>query len=137
MTPPLEVGAEMPRLRITADPGSMMAITLITGDPNPIHFDTVATARLGLGDRPVNQGAITMAYPINAVLAWVKPHWRFERALVRFQGNVVAGDSVEVGGTVVEISEGPSGTRGRIDVWARLESGKVVLAGEVVVVRKA
>lgn len=131
----LEAGAEVPTLRVTADPCSMMAITLITGDPNPIHFDTEATARLGLGDRPVNQGAITMAYPINAVLAWVRPHWRFERVLVRFQGNVVAGDSVEVGGSVVEVDHGPSGSRAKINIWARLASGKTVLDGEVFVVR--
>lgn len=134
MSGSLEVGAEVPALRITADACSMMLITLITGDPNPIHFDTGATARLGLGDRPVNQGAITMAYPINAVLAWLRPHWRVEQVLVRFQGNVVAGDTVETGGTVVEVDHDPSGARARIDVWARLASGKVVLEGEVIVV---
>ena len=128
----LHTGAEVPILRFAADPASMVAVTLLTGDPNPIHFDTKATARLGLGDRPVNQGAITMAYPVNAVMAWISPHWRVARVRVRFQGNVVAGDVVEVGGTVVD-SEG--GSRARIEVWARLLSGRTVLDGEIAVVR--
>lgn len=131
MSRSLDVGAEVPVQRFAADPASMMSITLITGDPNPIHFDTRATVRLGLGDKPVNQGAITMAYPVNAVLAWVRPDWRVERVRVRFQGNVVAGDAVDVGGTVVEADR----SRARIEVWARLSSGKTVLDGEVVVVR--
>jgi acyl dehydratase len=130
----LEVGAEVPPLQVTADPCSMMLVTLITGDPNPIHFDTGATARLGLGDRPVNQGAITMAWPVNAVMAWLRPHWRVERVRVRFQGNVFAGDTVDVGGTVADVTTGPSRARAKIDVWVRLASGKVVLDGEVVVV---
>lgn len=128
----LHTGAEVPILRFAADPASMVAVTLLTGDPNPIHFDTKATARLGLGDQPVNQGAITMAYPVNAVMAWVCPHWRVARVRVRFQGNVVAGDVVEIGGTVVD-SEG--GSRARIEVWARLLSGRTVLDGEIAVVR--
>ncbi len=130
MSAAVEVGSRVPPQRFTADPCSMMAVTLITGDPNPIHFDTGATARLGLGDRPVNQGAITMAYPVNAVLAWVRPRWRVAQVRVRFQGNVVAGDTVEVGGTVVEVD--PEG-RARIEVWARLETGKTVLDGEIVI----
>lgn len=113
----------------------MMLVTLITGDPNPIHFDTEATARLGLGDRPVNQGAVTMAYPVNAVLAWLRPHWRVKNVRVRFQGNVLAGDEVEVGGVVTELDETSSQTSAKIDVWARLNSGVQVLDGQVVVVR--
>lgn len=135
MSASIEVGSEVPPLQVTANECSMMLITLITGDPNPIHFDTNAVARLGLGERPVNQGVITMAYPVNAVLAWLRPDWRVERVKARFRGNVLAGDIVEVGGRVEELTNDSMSTRAKINIWARLPSGAVVLDGDVFVVR--
>lgn len=137
MTVDVEQGQDVPVLRATANACSMMLVTLITGDPNPIHFDTGATARLDLGDRPVNQGAITMAYPINAVLAWLQPDWRLERSNMRFRGNVFAGDTVDVGGRVLEVDRGLDRVTARIAVWVRrVDTQDVVLDGEIAVIRR-
>src|SRR5205823_4598678 len=51
------------------DPGHMKVLALLLADPNPIHLDAAAAQRLGVADRPVNQGPSTMALAANMVLA--------------------------------------------------------------------
>lgn len=121
------IGDALPEVKLLVEAGPMQVTTLLTDDPNPIHFDPEAVERLGLGMQVVNQGVLNMAYPINALLeavdgdpariAWVR---------VRFLGNVFAGDEVVAGGQVV--SEVEDGVR-EVEIWLDVVRGERALAG--------
>ena len=83
------------------DPGKMKTLALLLADPNPIHLDAAAAQRLGVADRPVNQGPSTMAMAANMVLA-AFPGARLTSFRCRLLGMVLAGDSVEGGGNVMD-----------------------------------
>ena len=118
------------------DPGKMKTLALLLADPNPIHLDAAAARRLGVADRQVNQGPSTMAMAANMLLA-AFPGARLTRFGTRLLGLVLAGDSVEGGGSVIdrEILDGLERVRCRVhlDVPGR---GRV-LEGEAVLVLPA
>jgi len=88
------VGAELePFVVESVDAEKMKIMAAILQDPNPIHFDVDAVRKLGLGDRPVNQGPINMAYLMNVATAWAGGPEALRRFQVRFAGNVFAGDT--------------------------------------------
>ena len=61
---------ELPAWKLDrVDPGHMKVLALLLADPNPIHLDAAAARRLGVADRPVNQGPSTMALAANMALA--------------------------------------------------------------------
>src|SRR5262245_48404040 len=77
----------------------MKTLALLLADPNPIHLDGAAAKRLGVADRPVNQGPSTMALAVNMLLD-AFPGARLVSYRARLLGLVLAGDSVEGGGHV-------------------------------------
>ena len=83
------------------DPARMKTLALLLADPNPIHLDAAAARRLGVADGPVNQGPSTMAMAVNMVLA-AFPGGRMISFRSRLLGLVLAGDSVEGGGNVMD-----------------------------------
>jgi 3-hydroxybutyryl-CoA dehydratase len=115
------------------DPARMKTLALLLADPNPIHLDPVAAKRLAGTDQAVNQGPSTMALGVNMLLA-AFPGARLASYRVRLLGLVLAQDSVEGGGTVVdrEILDGQERVRCQphLDVPGR---GRV-LEGEAVLV---
>jgi 3-hydroxybutyryl-CoA dehydratase len=115
------------------DPARMKTLALLLADPNPIHLDPVAAKRLAGTDQAVNQGPSTMALGVNMLLA-AFPGARLASYGVRLLGLVLAQDSVEGGGTVVdrEILDGQERVRCQLhlDVPGR---GRV-LEGEAVLV---
>jgi acyl dehydratase len=97
---PVEVGQELaPWTLEDVTPDRLKVLALILRDPNPIHWDREAVARLGLGDRPVNQGPANMGYLLN-LLGSAFPGSRVTQLRVRFVGQVLAGDRVVAGGRV-------------------------------------
>lgn len=122
-------GESLPELRLTVEPGPMQIMTLLTEDPNPIHFDTNAVERLGMGNRLINQGVLNLAYPINVLLAMVDGDpARVAWIRVRFRGNVRAGDEVVAGGRVGELS--PAGHVREVAIWLDIANGERVLEGQ-------
>jgi 3-hydroxybutyryl-CoA dehydratase len=115
------------------DPARMKTLALLLADPNPIHLDPVAAKRLAGTDQAVNQGPSTMALGVNMLLA-AFPGARLASYRVRLLGLVLAQDSVEGGGTIVdrEILDGQERVRCQLhlDVPGR---GRV-LEGEAVLV---
>jgi acyl dehydratase len=115
------------------DAGRMKTLALLLADPNPIHLDAAAARRIGVADRPVNQGPSTMAMAANLLLA-AFPGARLISLRTRLLGLVLVGDGVEGGGTVIdrEILDGQERVRCRVrlDVPGR---GRV-LEGEAVLV---
>ncbi|MGH3174570.1 MAG: MaoC family dehydratase [Streptosporangiaceae bacterium] len=93
---------ELPAWKLDhVDPARMKTLALLLADPNPIHLDAAAARRLGVADRPVNQGPSTMAMAVNMVLA-AFPGARLTSFRSRLLGLVLAGDSVEGGGNVLD-----------------------------------
>jgi len=93
---------ELPAWKLDrVDPGHMKVLALLLADPNPIHLDAAAAQRLGVADRPVNQGPSTMAMAANMALA-AFPEARLVSLRTRLLGLVLAGDSVEGGGNVMD-----------------------------------
>ena len=115
------------------DAARMKTLALLLADPNPIHLDAAAVRRLGVADRQVNQGPSTMAMAVNMVLA-AFPRARLVSFRSRLLGLVLAEDSVEGGGSVVdrEILDGQE--RVRCQVHLDVPGRGRVLEGEAVLV---
>jgi 3-hydroxybutyryl-CoA dehydratase len=115
------------------DPARMKMLALLLADPNPIHLDAGAARRLGVANRQVNQGPSTMAMAVNMALA-AFPGGRLVSFRSRLLGLVLAEDSVEGGGSVVdrEILDGQE--RVRCQVHLDVPGRGRVLEGEAVLV---
>lgn len=125
----LRAGDVIPPLTVVAGLPEMKVFSVIMADPNPIHFDPAHTAALGMGDKPVNQGTLSMAYPLNALLAVVADPGRIRRVQCRFLGSVVADDVLTAGGTVISVEEGLA----TVELWLDQADGRRVLAGTALV----
>lgn len=89
------------RWEITEDSAHVWARVL--EDPNPIHQSANAVARLGLGDRLINQGPTNIAYLINA-LEYNFPGIILKNMQARLVGMIHCGDIIQVYGVVEDIS---------------------------------
>jgi acyl dehydratase len=124
----LRVGFELPAVRVTVEPTYLNVFSLLVADPNPLHFDGAAVVKAGLGDRPLSQGTLTVAYALNVVLAVVDAA-RVTKFSCRFLGRVYAHDEVIAGGVVTEASSDAA----TIALWMDNGDGERVLAGTAVV----
>ncbi|CAN5140533.1 hypothetical protein BH11ACT4_BH11ACT4_08330 [soil metagenome] len=128
----LAVGDRLDTEHVVVDGPSMKVFSVIMKDPNPIHFDPVALEQLGLGSKPVNQGTINMAYPINALLRLVESPAQLTSFRCRFQGNLFAGDELVVDGIVTAVDDETVS----IDVWVeRTSDGQRAVSGSAVLAR--
>lgn len=133
MTHP-QPGDAIPPLRIddvAAEPMKVMALLL--DDSNVIHFDGEAVARLGLGDRPINQGPTNLGYVMRMLGEWAGGEERIRSITTRFQGNVVAGDTVTATGRVTSVNAVDGETVAECEVWLDRGEGERVLHGNAVV----
>jgi acyl dehydratase len=130
----LEVGDELEPLVIeSVDPGHMKTMAMLLRDPNPIHWDTEVTRQLGLGEKPINQGPISLSYLMElAIRPAGSDRAALRRFRVRFVGNVLAGQRVECTGRVVAIDE-EAGTA-ELEL-AATANGQPVLEGDATIVR--
>ena len=127
------VGDAIPGVEVTADPERMKTMALILRDPNPIHWDVAAVTRLGLGDRPVNQGPNNMAYVVNMLVGWAGDVGALRSVRVRFLAPAFAGDRLRTGGTVTGVRVEDGARAVDCEVW--LDSGEVrVIAGDATLV---
>lgn len=125
----LREGDVVPPMAFRVEAGPMKVFSVIMADPNPIHFDPEFVARIGRGDRPVNQGTLNMAYLLNAVIAWLggdDAAARVKAFTCRFAGSVYAGDEVVAGGEVTAVE--PDGTA-TLSLWLDRDGGERVLSG--------
>ena len=129
------VGAKLePFVVESVDAEKMKIMAAILQDPNPIHFDIDAVRKLGLGDRPVNQGPINMAYLMNVAAAWAGGPEALRRFQVRFAGNVFAGDRVECSGTVTALD--PSTGIAELELTAKAGDAVVLTGSATVALRR-
>lgn len=128
------VGARLPEWRVPAVSAEKMKTTAaLLADPNPIHWDVEAVRALGMGDRPINQGPLNMAYVLNMVAAWSGGHDRLRRFRVRFRGNVFAGDELCAGGVITGVRVEAGITLADCDVSLEVVGGAEVLSGTATV----
>ena len=127
----LVVGAPLqPFVIESVDPQRMKTMVAILRDPNPIHYNAEVTRKLGLGDRPVNQGPINLTWMIESVARFVGGPERLLNIKVRFLGNVLAGERFECSGQVRSV-DATAGTA-EIEVNATAD-GRPVLGGTATV----
>ncbi len=134
----ISVGSEFPHFDIgIVDAEKMKTMAILIQDPNPIHWDVEAVRRLGLGEKPINQGPNNMAYVVNALVSWVGGIEKFRNLKVRFLGNVYAGDRLTVVGSVADIDEVKGDTLATCDVQlvrGNIGDEDVVMAGQASVI---
>ena len=131
----IEVGSQVPEFRVTVDAQAMKPMALLLRDPNPIHWDTSVVERLGLGDRPINQGPVNVAYVMNALINWTHNPGCIRRLTVRFLGNVLADDIIVAGGVVKAVRDSDERPERVADceVWLDRSDGTRLLRGQAVV----
>lgn len=123
------VGTQIPELELTVDPEKMKVMAALLADPNPIHFDVRALAALGMDQRPVNQGPLNMGYLQTMLARWAGGRDRLLAFRVRFQGNVLAGDTVRAQGVVTAIHTTQRGRVATCDISLGVVGGAVALSG--------
>lgn len=130
----VNVGDELPpRVIESVSAGKMKTMAALLGDPNTIHWDVDDVRRLGLGDRPVNQGPNNMGYVIDMLTDWAGGPAAYRRMKVRFLGNVFAGDRLVAGGKVTAVRQAPEGRLVDCDVWLARDGTEAVLTGTATV----
>jgi acyl dehydratase len=110
------------------DAEKMKVLALLLADPNPLHFDPDVAPRLGIAERPVNQGPSSMAMLANLVRS-AFPRGRLTRLHVQLRGSVVAGEQVRAHGRIVAADTVPEGTRIRCEI-ALDAAGRSVMTGD-------
>lgn len=123
----VQVGDQIPSRSTVVDAGRMKVFSLLTDDPNPIHWDRDAVAALGLGDKLINQGGLNVGYVINAVSDWAGGSDRIVSVNVRFRSNVLEGEEVVSSGTITEIEDGVA----TIEVALVSPTGANVISGTI------
>ena len=107
----------------------MKQVALFLDDPNPIHYDPDAVRRMGLGDKPINQGPSGMGYVLNMLIDFCGRPDAVRQFECRLHGNVFAGDELTAGGTVAAVD----GDSVACDVWLKRDLD-VVLSGTALLV---
>lgn len=124
----MKPGDDLTPFTAVADPGRMKTMALLLRDPNPIHWDPVTTARLGLGDRVINQGPINMSYLLELAIRAAGGPEHVRRFAARFTGNVLAGEAVVCTGRVLRTGDGTAD----LELEARVDD-RVVCTGSATV----
>jgi fatty-acyl-CoA synthase len=112
----------------------MKLLALLLADPNPLHFDPAAARRLGVADRPVNQGPSNMAMLAN-LLRTAFPDGRLARLRVQLRGNVVADDKVRAHGRIRSAERSGNEEILHCEVSLEVAGRGTVLTGDADVIR--
>jgi acyl dehydratase len=114
----------------SVDVEKMKTMAALLQDPNPIHYDVDLVRHLKMGDAPVNQGPINLAFLMEAVSRFAGGPENLKAIRLRFLGNVFGGERVECTGTVTAV-DAEAGTA-ELEV-AATSDGRPVLGGTATV----
>ena len=117
----LQVGAQIPEVRVTPDKYLTARYAGASGDFNPIHIDEEFARAVGLPGR-ILHGLWTMAQVARAQAEAAGGPDRLKRLSVQFRGMGVPEQEVLVSGTVREISGG----RATIETVAEQDGKQIV-----------
>jgi acyl dehydratase len=133
MTPP-EVGEQLPPWTMArVDAARMKTMAAILRDPYPLHWDRALNARIGLGDRVVNQGPLNVSYIVNMLHGWAGPGC-VRRLTVSFGPPVLDGDRVVARGSVTATETRADEVLVTCDVSLERDGAPVVTGTAVVAV---
>lgn len=122
----VEVGDDLPTLTVeSVDGGRMKTMAALLHDPYPIHWDPAVVADLGLGDRLINQGPLSLGYITNMLMAWQGPDCIL-RLKSGFRAPVFSGDRVTAGGQVRDVVEEEGEVRAVCDIWLDTETARAI-----------
>ena len=111
MTPPVEVGTELPPLTLRFTRETLVRYAGASGDFNPIHWSDRAAFALGLGS-VIAHGMLTMGAAARVVTDWVGDPARLRSWSARFPKPVpVPGDDE---GVLVEVTARVTAVEGGI-----------------------
>ena len=109
----LEIPAwDMPRVL----PERMRTMAAILRDPYPVHWDRRIVAKMGLGERTINQGPLGLSYMINMLHAWAG-HESIKSLKMTFPLPVFEGDHVVAKGIVTAIKTESTSDYVDCDIW--------------------
>ena len=129
----VKVGYQLPNWTLEhVSAERMRVVAAILRDPNPVHWDASATAKLGLGDRVVNQSPINLSYIQNMLMEWAGPSC-IKRLRVEFPGVVFDGDRVTAGGVVTKNCVDGQADTVECEVWLDQADGRRAVQGVAVV----
>jgi acyl dehydratase len=121
----LEVGAQIPELRVTPDRYLTARYAGASGDFNPIHIDEQFARSVGLPGR-ILHGLWTMAQVARAQTEAGGGPEHLKRLTVQFRGMGVPEQEVVVTGTVREVAEG----RALVDTIAEQAGTRIIRNAE-------
>jgi acyl dehydratase len=113
-------------------PERMRTMAAILRDPNPVHWDREAVAKLGFGHRTINQGPLGLSYMVNMLHAWAGPGC-IKRLYMTFPMAVLDGDRIAAQGVVTAVREDSDGRFAECDVWLAREGTEHPLHGKATV----
>jgi acyl dehydratase len=120
------VGHVIPPLVIeSVDPQRMKTMAAILRDPYPIHWDRIAVASMGFGQRTVNQGPLNLGYIANMLMAWAGDD-SIRRLTVQFHARVLDCDRVVAGGIVDAVVMTDDGWNATCSVWLARQDETIV-----------
>jgi acyl dehydratase len=128
----VSVGAKLSPLRIgPITETRVRAFADASGDRNPVHFDTVVARGIGL-DGPAVHGMQLVAF-IHEAAARFRPGIEVISLSTRFLAPVPVGDTVEITGRVVKISEREGRRTAVMRLFLHNGEGALASLGEAVI----
>jgi acyl dehydratase len=125
----VSVGAALPDwLMESVSPARMRTMAAILRDPNPVHWDREAVAKIGLGHRTINQGPLGLSYMVNMLHAWAGPGC-VRRLFMTFPQAVLDGDRITAQGKVTAVREEGGERFADCDIWLMREGSDPPLKG--------
>ena len=124
----LQVGQQIPELRITPDKYLTIRYAGASGDFNPIHIDEEFAKAVGLPGR-ILHGLWTMAQVARAQTEAAGGAQRLRQLSVQFRGMGVPEHEIVVSGTVREVGDGTA----LIDTLAEQDGKAIIRNAEAVV----
>jgi 3-hydroxybutyryl-CoA dehydratase len=101
---PPRVGEKLPVRAVRFELDDLRRYAAVSGDDNPIHLDVALAQRAGLAAPPVH-GMLLMSSFGPAIEAW-RADLTLRRLSAKFLRPILAGESVEISGRVVEVGDG-------------------------------
>jgi acyl dehydratase len=99
----VSVGDEIPEWEMeSVSAARMRTMAAILRDPNPVHWDPRVVAKLGMGERTINQGPLGLSYMINMLHDWTGPT-SIRRIVMRFPQAILDGERVIARGKVTAV----------------------------------
>jgi acyl dehydratase len=130
----VSVGDEIPEWEMeSVSAARMRTMAAILRDPNPVHWDPRVVAKLGMGERTINQGPLGLSYMINMLHDWTGPT-SIRRIVMRFPQAILDGERVIARGKVTAVREEGGERLADCDIWLEREGSDPPLEGTATVV---